>query len=278
MVRALEQIRLRTESSFNLCFFRFISCGLYALMNLLVYDSWRIEVFTDILGGHFGLLTAAVYSIFVYSFTLVLFLASLGVKPRLTLLLSTILCFVVEYPISITLKIHITQQIFFVLLLLAICPNVTAFSWRDRFCRDLETYPKVSHWYYSLLLLPIGLTYFNAFLAKMINSGWLWINGETFQLWLYQRFLRNGNEWSKILALDPLYFRSLAIITLMVESCFWMVIILPKIRPWIAILGIGFHLGIYITTNISFLGPFLLSYLALFNWSRFLRVGTSARV
>ncbi len=101
----------------------------------------------------------------------------------------------------------------------------------------------------SSCLIIIGLIYFQAFLAKLLNSGIKWyLTGETIHYYI----LESGTQFGKFLAQHSIFKTFSGLATLLFEGSVIFLILSYRCRFYIGIIGIFFHLMIWTTMGISF--------------------------
>ncbi len=112
---------------------------------------------------------------------------------------------------------------------------------------------------FGLIVFFFGLGYFTAAISKLIATGPSWVYGEHLQLWIYEKgvdSLSKFGTWSPNW-LQELALQSTAIATVILSfgllnealgPMFWS----EKLRPYIAIMAVGMHFGIYLSMGIRF--------------------------
>jgi len=98
---------------------------------------------------------------------------------------------------------------------------------------------------WPLLLVQnlLGLVYLDAALRKLLAGGAAWVNGYTFQYYVYKDASRRGSEFGLCLAQQHAAACVLSWVTILWEGTFFFVLIFPRL-VWIYLpLGIGLHIG-----------------------------------
>jgi hypothetical protein len=147
----------------------------------------------------------------------------------------------VENATQLTHVAHLTNML---LLLYALwyhtCRADIAAALRDhRFWRS-ELYPR---WVYSCSVFAVGFFYGMSGLMKWLTSGPRWANGVSMQLWL-RVFARDPDSlWTQLVVEDRRIATILQWVALIGETAGFVAIVSRRLRPWIGVLLIGFHLG-----------------------------------
>lgn len=113
---------------------------------------------------------------------------------------------------------------------------------------------------YGFLVFFVGLSYTSASISKLVASGISWVDGNHLWLWIAEKstdvLSAEGSytlTWVQELALQSrLIATIILIIGLLTEICaflFWW----KRLRPYITLLLIGMHIGIYYSMNIWFM-------------------------
>ncbi|NGP76792.1 hypothetical protein G3570_09120 [Balneolaceae bacterium YR4-1] len=113
---------------------------------------------------------------------------------------------------------------------------------------------------YGFLVFFVGLSYTSASISKLVASGISWVDGNHLWLWIAEKstdvLSAEGSytlTWVQELALQSrLIATIILIIGLVTEICaflFWW----KRLRPYITLLLIGMHIGIYYSMNIWFM-------------------------
>lgn len=103
----------------------------------------------------------------------------------------------------------------------------------------------------AFMMLTVGLIYFQAFLAKLSHSGWDWfLTGNTVKHYVAV----HGTSLGRWLADHEWFGPASGMGTLMFEAGFLPAIALCRNRDlrWLAFAGMSFHIGIWMTMDISF--------------------------
>jgi hypothetical protein len=238
----------------------------------------------------------------VYWFTLAIgVLAFVGYRTTLSLLLFTagsVFLQAFEYSFH---EIHHAEAIVMVaLIVLALSPAGGALAVDDllRRLRDVDRGVRVpsdplsgesrfARWPLLVVQWMFALIYLSAGFHKLRESGLDWMNGWTLQYYILQDAIRWGNNVSGIgsgYSPEPGpgvwigHYHTIATVaswgSILFETTFWVLLVVPRLAPLYLLLGIGFHLGIYLIQRVTFLS-FIWLYAVFVPWSQvFGRVGT----
>lgn len=110
---------------------------------------------------------------------------------------------------------------------------------------------------FSVLLTGIG--YSSAALCKLVATGPLWVRGEHLVLWIHERsidgFGKNGeialNSLQELLLAQPLLATLTLTFGLLAEAC-GILMVRPKLRPYISGILMLMHVGIWMSMDILF--------------------------
>ncbi len=134
---------------------------------------------------------------------------------------------------------------------------------------------------WGLLIFFIGLSYTLASLSKLAGTGFHWPDGPHLWLWMHQLAIdhlsENGHFTFSRFQLFILQHRDFATFILAsgwITEFFGFLYWFRKIRPIMATLLLGLHLGIFFSMNINFLDSFaLMMVLAGYPWQMMLKYG-----
>lgn len=126
---------------------------------------------------------------------------------------------------------------------------------------------------YGFLVFFVGLSYTSASISKLVASGITWVDGNHLWLWIAEKstdvLSAEGSftlSWVQELALQSRFIATVILIVgLLTELCaflFWW----KRLRPFITILLIGMHVGIYYSMNIWFMSYFIQLSIIGFPW------------
>jgi hypothetical protein len=162
---------------------------------------------------------------------------------------------------------------------LALSPAGGALSldslWRRRPASDgLQVAPAdrqsdFARWPLLLVQWVFVLMYLSAVISKTLNGGGEWGNGFTLQYYLIQ----DGIRWDRPLALWLAQHHSLILLlqwfVLLFQATFVLAVQFPRLR-WIYVpMGLGLHIGIYLTLAAPFF-QWIVLYAVFIPWSRLL--------
>lgn len=189
----------------------------------------------------------------------------LGIRPRLTAFASALLLYhlaplesIVWTPAPYGRGLTIPTL---ALLLCGVAPSGDALALGAR-----STAPSWRYgWPVRLLQLWLVSVYFFSGIAKLRASGFAWASGENLTHWLR---LATQNELVNVhvslgrwIADRPLAASAAGVLTLAFELGCVVALFSRRVRPWFALVAIGFHFGIYLAMNITFNSwPLLLAF------------------
>lgn len=128
----------------------------------------------------------------------------------------------------------------------------------------------MARWPILMVAWLFSLIYLSAAVCKLGGSGLDWLNGYTLQAYLMQDGLYWRTELGPFFAQQHAFAWLLGWFTIAWEGLFWVVLVRPRWGWAFAALGIGFHLGIYVTMRAPF-AMYLPAYAALIPWTAWFR-------
>jgi hypothetical protein len=163
---------------------------------------------------------------------------------------------------------------FFVLLILSATPSVKNFSIDQRYLKAKVT--DDPHWFNKSLpamaiVIALGFVYLLTAIAKLNDSGWAWVS-ENFLLKIYfYLYLYKDNPLALQMASLPKLCYALGFFTIVWELLFLPLMFVRRICPIVILIGIGFHIAIWVTMDINFITRSLgLTYLIFIDWDSLL--------
>jgi hypothetical protein len=146
----------------------------------------------------------------------------------------------IENATQLTHVAHLTGEI---LLLYAlwyhVCRGDIAAALREgRFWRT-PLYPR---WVYSCSVFAVGAFYGTSGLMKWLTSGPAWANGVSMQLWT-RLWGDPHSVWTQLVLADRRFALALQWGALFGETSGYVAIVSRRLRPWIGLLLIAFHVG-----------------------------------
>jgi hypothetical protein len=115
-------------------------------------------------------------------------------------------------------------------------------------------------WSVRLIQIQLCAIYLFSGLAKITEEAWLngdmlyWVlNDIELTRWPYHKF-----------PVSMLLCRFLSWGTLVFENGFPFLVLFRRLRPWVLLAGVGFHLGIFLTTEIGWFGQVMVCWYAVF--------------
>ena len=224
-------------------------------------------------------------------------LAFVGYRTTLSLLLFTAgSVFLQAFEYSFQEVHHAEAIVIIALAMLALSPAGGALAVDDllRRLRQVDRGVRVppdpmsgesrfARWPLLLVRWMFALIYLSAGFHKLAASGFDWMNGWTLQYYMLQDAIRWGGNISGVgsgHAPEPGVgvwigqYHTIALLaswaSILFETTFWVVLILPRLAPLFLSIGAGFHLGIYIIQRAPFLS-FVWLYAVFVPWSEVFR-------
>lgn len=113
---------------------------------------------------------------------------------------------------------------------------------------------------YGFLVFFVGLSYTSASISKLVASGITWVDGNHLWLWIAEKsadvLSAEGSftlSWVQELALQSRFIATAILIVGLLTEMFAFLFWWKRLRPWITLLLIGMHIGIYYSMNIWFM-------------------------
>lgn len=138
---------------------------------------------------------------------------------------------------------------------------------------------------YGFLIFFVGLGYTSAFFSKIIGTGITWVDGNHLWLWIAEKSVdvlsaKGAYEltWVQELALQSRFVATLILSFGMLTELIGFLIWWKKLRPYITLLLIAMHIGIYYSMNIWFLSYMIELIIIGFPWYKWInsRFGENA--
>ena len=175
----------------------------------------------------------------------------LGFFSRLSAFLAAVLGFyVLGIPQCFGKVVHYAHLVWFPLFLAATpCGDALScdalFRCWKRADRGVTEAPAASRAYgvpLQFIFLLLGILFFFPGFWKWWASGIDWALGDNLKLQMYSKWFELGG-WTPFFRLDryPFLYRSAALATIFFEISFIFVVFLPKVRPWLVLVGPLFH-------------------------------------
>jgi hypothetical protein len=137
---------------------------------------------------------------------------------------------------------HVTHLTNTLLLLYALWYHCYADDIRTASRRgECWTTPVFPRWVHALSVFSVGLFYGWSGLSKLLESGPSWANGTSLQLWV-RLFGDSHSFWTRVILSNRTLAALMQAATLVGETGGFVAIVFPRLRPWIGLLLIGFHL------------------------------------
>jgi HTTM domain len=218
----------------------------------------------------------AVYIIFVVS----AFLLLIGLFGRAASAITAISALYLISPLFLYGKVdHVYHHLIIFSLICALFPSTDALSLdallaarRNRHHGHLRPVkPGAAYgWAMRSMWIFVGLAYYFPGLWKL-SRGWVhWLSGKT----LLDNIAIAGDRapWSPValwLLEHPVLISITSVLVVAFEVGFIFAILFPRARPYAGLVGLAFHLGIYVVLTISF-APLETCYVIFFDWSAIL--------
>lgn len=146
----------------------------------------------------------------------------------------------VENATQLTHVAHLTNTM---LLLYALwyhtCREDIAAALREHRFWKTPLYPR---WVYSCSVFAVGFFYGTSGLMKRLTSGPDWANGLSMQIWT-RLWGDPSSVWTRWVLADRRFAAALQWAALIGETAGYVAIVSRRLRPWIGLLLIGFHIG-----------------------------------
>lgn len=158
-------------------------------------------------------------------------------------------------------ELHHTESLYCIaIVLLALSPSGRCYSvdaWLGRGSRRPEGWgPDVrtdtAAWALRLMQCLLGLAYFSAGSAKLLDGGLHWMNGATLQQIVLTDYVRFGMPAGLWLAQSFWLCVVGAVVTIVVETFFFVAVFVRRARVCLLAAGAVLHLGIYFTMAAPF--------------------------
>jgi len=121
-------------------------------------------------------------------------------------------------------------------------------SWRKK----ITFKPHLHRYYIGLILLSFFTMYFFAGWWKLLGGGFTWIWGDAARWQLEAQFLRLGKSSTDWYNHYPWIMKLLGLMTVIFELTWGWFVLAKKTRMYILIMGVVFHLSIYLIMDINF--------------------------
>jgi len=121
-----------------------------------------------------------------------------------------------------------------------------------------------------LMWLLLGLIYLFPGLWKFVLAGSAWVFGDQLRDILFFMWFEQSGGWRATIVVDqhPLLYRAMAAAAITFELGF-VCMVFTRWRRWLAVVGLGFHAGVYALMTIPF-ASLAACYLMLFDHSRWM--------
>ena len=264
-----EKIDAREVGIFRVLFCSLMLITLFYNFEPYLYDFGRIKTFSQV--PMFELFGIKRFSLqFFEGLYLCLILTTLssllGIKTRISLILSSVLFFLVAGQIESLYKDPVSNYVYhskiipiWFYALLAFSPGVTSLSLAGEGGEE-----KVFGFSFPLAKLTLGMVYLGPVWARIFNQGLGWFDGYTLQTLILEYQFFNPNSLRSFLVdqygllligqLAVLLWESTAFLAAFIRGWGWVTLIG----------GILFHVSIYVILGINFLKYFMAAYVCFY--------------
>lgn len=188
--------------------------------------------------------------------------SAFGWGGRWLMTIGWVLFSVYQYQIDPQLLPYTTNLTFFVLGAFVLCEPMLKSGDADGVLRGQS---------YGFLFIKAMLSaqYLSAAITKLSVAGVDWTTGARLQNYFYENYLYTGSELARLMSESEGISSFLAIIVLLFEGLFWLVLIFPKQQGWFALVGLLFHFLVYQVMHINFFWFFVPAYVVFipYEWS-----------
>jgi hypothetical protein len=176
---------------------------------------------------------------------------------------------------------HADALMLLTLILLAVSPSgrVLSLDWlirgrrsgpvrkEDWWASVLQAKSHFAYWPLLLIQWMYALVYLSSAVAKMHKAGLDWMNGWTLQFHLNDAGVRPVNPLGLWLGRQHELAVVVSWITFLFEATFWLVLFFPRLAWLFVPVGIGMHVGIFLTMGPDFF-EFIALYIVFVPWAK----------
>lgn len=195
-------------------------------------------------------------------FLISLLVGAIGFWARLSLTISSLAYFLyIRWPMDALLW-HDQNIVFWTLLLFALFSSNTSNplqAWKSK--KNIQT----SFYFYTHLLLP--LFFFSSAMAKLLDSGLLWFDGNTLKVIFIEYAILAGGQWGLTLASFDGLMMVLSLGFFIYQLSFPLTLINLKMRLLGGLSALVFFATLYAITRINFFNYMLPYFLVYIPWS-----------
>ena len=209
--------------------------------------------------------------------------AAAGLLLRTSLTLAVVCSLVLNGMLNSTGRVIVGDAVLTLCLLVLLASGTAAgdaWSIRERLRRVLRRSPAPRPitvgerygWPIRIAMITIALTYFFAGFQKWRYSGLPWVTSDNLRWILYASSdsHKYPNEFALFIAGRPLLAHAFAAGSLLVETCFPLVLFVPRLR-WLFIPGaVAMHIGIRLALGLDYSTQWLTAVFVFVNWPVFL--------
>lgn len=202
----------------------------------------------------------------MYTFFLILLVfISLGFLTRLSLVFACVLYFLIvgdflskeSFELFDNATSHSHNMIFYLLFTLIFLPSVKNYS-LDKYIFKYKKPQKSFLWEESLIILVIATAYFGSGYTKLVDSGLMWIDGNSLQSYLVERKVLLGLEYPMFFINNKVVLVLLSVGTIFFECILVFGLLFRKIRWASLTVIICFHIMTFYLFKINFLKTHLI--------------------
>ena len=118
-------------------------------------------------------------------------------------------------------------------------------------------------WPLKLAHVLLAMTYFSTGMSKLIDGGPAWMNGYTLQIYTFGDAMNREIPFGIWLAQQHTLAIGLSVFTILIETFFFVSLILPRTAPFIFIGALLFQIGLFVTAGHNFFQHMVLLVLLL---------------
>jgi Vitamin K-dependent gamma-carboxylase len=119
-------------------------------------------------------------------------------------------------------------------------------------------------WPLKLVHVLLAMTYFSTGMTKLIDGGPRWLNGYTLQGYTFADAINRDIPLGIWLGQQHTLAIALSIFTILIETFFFVSLLLPRLAPFIFLAALMFQIGLYVTAGHDFFEHMVLLVLLLF--------------
>ena len=110
------------------------------------------------------------------------------------------------------------------------------------------------NWFFVFIYSFLAVIYFTAGIAKLVHSSADWLSGRALVFYVHQDAVANSKPWGIWISQQPSLCAGLSWFTLFFQMFFWVGLFNRKVRWFLVLTAIGFHLTTDLLMKASFMG------------------------